>query len=245
MCKENLNEMEFIKREYELLRFFSSLGDNFSKKANENIKPIVEELLNNEEYLKYAICVNKDRFGVKQLNGVVTAFFMLTNLKEIKPEIADNLLKTLLFECQDDENKTPFALTGKPFIGANYLMYLLDNTEYQLNEQYAKRISELITESQKNVIDFWLITSYFCRNDISIKLKKFVIDSLDEDVLYNLTNVWEESFMSHMLNSFNPEVFNMSDEELKELEKEFENSRSERNASLDEVITLINKKIYS
>lgn len=244
MCKEKFNELTFVKREYELLRFFTSLGDNFSERANQSIGPIVDELIDNEEYLKYAICVNKDMFGVKQLNGVVTIFFMLANLESVKPQIADELITTLLFEYQDEEKSIPFGLTGEKLMGLNYLNYLLSNKDYELNELYAKRISELLIESVENKFDYWLLTLYFSRRDISIELKKFVIDSLDYDVLSMLLSVWEEDFMASMVSSLNLDFLDSSDDE-EELQKELEEIHEEKVSSFADVINLINKKLYS
>lgn len=245
MCKEKINEMEFIKREYELLRFLTSVENEISEEILRKMETIRTEVLSNEEALKYAINITKDMIGVKQLNGPVTVSFMLLELEKINSEISDKLINNLLFEYQDDNEEIPFILTGKIIFETSYLIYLLLNSDYKLDEKYSTRIGECVTQSIEKEFDSLLLTLYFRRDDISIDHKKIVIDSLGEEVLYKLINEWEENFIKDMISSFNPDSPDLSDDDLEDFEKEFENMHKGNGSSFADVINLINQKVYS
>lgn len=238
-----MKKSEFLKKEYELLRFLISTNGKFTKKAEQKLNAVITEILGDKEYLKYAIEVNEDRFGVKQLNGVVTVSFMLMEIEKLSPKISNKLMETLLFEYQDKSKKVPLILTGEKALQSPYLEFLLVNTEYRLKDEHAKVISKYVVKSIKKKFNATLLTLYFNRKDISMKLKKSVIDSLDETVLYRLIRDWEDNLIGTMFEGINLNFLDLIDDEFDKIQDEFEGCCEEKESCLSKVMKLISEKL--
>lgn len=248
MRKEIFNEMDFIKREYVFLRMLT-FTEELSEEVAEKMASIQNEALKNVEAQKYAIGITEDIFTIKQLNGPVTIACMLLELEKINPEISNQLMENLLFEYQDNDKKVPFILTGDSIFSSSYLEFLLGNHKYTIDKKYNRRISECVIQKmscmEEREFNGLILTLFFERKDISIEHKKFVIDSLDEDLLYRLVNEWNEAFMEAMVDNLNLEALDLSDEETEKIEKELEDMHEEKVSSFIDVVDLINKKLYS
>ena len=246
MGKEKFNELEFIKREYELLRFISIDAVKFSDEAKNKLEAIIEELINNEEEIRYAITVKKDIFGMNQLAGVVTTLFILVQLEKINPDISEKLMENLLYKFQKRKDNIPLILTGEEILGASYLEFLLENTEYKIPEIYHSKIGICLIRSIEKKVNFSLLTSYFVRTDIPIKNKKFVIDALDDEVLYRLIDEWNKSFMNSIVDSLKRESLEfLNEKEAEEFLRELKSMHKEKVSCFTEVVNLINEKLYS
>lgn len=239
-----MNKVGFFKKEYELLRFLTSIDGDFPKKSRQKLDEVISEILDDEEYLSYATQVTEDMFGIKQFNGVVTITFMLMELEKLSLEISNKLMKNLLFEYQDKSNKVPLILTGEKSLESSYLEFLLVNTEYKIKDEYAKVISKYVIQSIKKKFDAALLTLYFNREDISMELKESVINSLDETVLYRLMREWEDNLIGAMLDGINLDVLDLMDDEFDKIQDEFEESCEEKASCLSKVMKLINEKLY-
>lgn len=246
MSKGIFNEKDFALKEYELLRYLTLNEAKLTEEATQKLESMKSEFLNDEEHLNYAVSITKDMFGLKHLNGVITAAFVIMNMEEIDPEISEVLLANLLFEYQDESKTIPLILTGKNALEASYLVYLLANQNIQLKEVYHDKITECVIQSQEKEFDDAILTLYFMRKDIPIKLKKQIIDALDEDVLYRLLNSWEENLINIMSDAMKTGLDDdeMSDGEIAEIEKQLEEMEQEKVDPLDEVVKLINEKLY-
>jgi len=244
MCKEKFNEMDFVKREYELLRFISST-EQFSIKEFQKIEEIQKEIISNEEYMKYAIIITEDRFKVKHFNGIVTVACIIMGLEKINPEIAEQLMENLFFAYQDKEKNVPMALAGIKVLDASYLVHLLVNKEYKIDKKYHSAITKCVMQIAQKESDSALLGLYFVRDDIPIECKKLVIDSLDEDVLYRVTKEWEESFNAFLEESLEFDSLDFMDDESDKFDYDLEDDDEDFGNLISEVIELINEKLYS
>lgn len=227
----------FEKTEYELLRYFLA-----SEKSHEKVKDIQNEILSDKKYIKKAIAVTKDAFGLSHITGTITPYFMLINRESINPSIADQLLTNLFFEYQDDQKKVPLVLTGENILG-KYLFFVLANSDIEIDEKYHERIAECVIQScAAKIVDAGILTAFFLRRDLSIELKKKVVDVLPDEILYVLKEHWEEAKLEMMMASI--ASANTDDETICELKELFEDEESYED-TLDKVVELIDDKLYS
>lgn len=238
-CKE-----EFLVKEYELARYCSIGGKEEFTETEKNIfGKFNDEILANKEYLKYAVSATKDVFGKTYLNGIITPFTIIANLQNVDSEIAEILFNNLFNEYYDEEQTKPIAACQNSILGISYLEAILLNNDIIIDEKYHKKIAECMNMFRETSI----FTAFFLRKEIPIDCKKKIIDFLDEDILYLLPKKWEEIFFNSLMDDFYDGLYDddVSEEELLEEEKVRMESEAERHNLLDEVIELINEKLYS
>lgn len=244
-CKNDteFNELWRENKEYELLRC-AMMTEDESENIVERIRAFKEDLLIDEEHMKWACKLTTDMFGAQHLNGTITAYVILSCFERINQSVANDLLDKLLFEYQDEYETYPLILTGERVLG-KYLFHVLRNPNIHLNGKQQQRIAECViqdatTKVEGRTLDGSSMIVFLLRTDIPANLKKEVIDALPDEFLYVLKQYLEEEKLEFML-------YSVAHSDIAEdvENKEFFSEQSEESNGLDKVIELIDDKLYS
>ncbi len=232
--KQKWTLQDIYLRESELLKFELFSANTANKKWWQEIKSI----LSDEVYQKEVIKLRKNKFGITSLVGIVSSRILLTFSNQVNEEIIDSLLTNILFGYQDDEKKTPLMYTGEA-LDCSFLKFIITREDLKIKEKFNPKITEgIIGMILREEYDDELIGIFLIRPDINLKYKKKVIDAIPYDELENLTIKWNTS-LEETLCSFiimGDCMSEMDDELLKEGET--------KNLNFNQVIQLIDQKLY-
>lgn len=176
-------ELCFIEKEYVLCRYI--LNDTEKVVINTKCEELIEEIISDQEFQKWAISRLIDKTGKVMLNGIVTPAILIIMHELITPDILSDLLNNILFSYKDKEKNEPFMLT-KVFNNYSYLELILLMGEYKFRDKFKYQIACGIIESLHQGFDDNLIETFFKNSKINFSYKEMCLSAMSKKNLIEL-----------------------------------------------------------